>query len=113
LSQVRAGTVIPIAVSSRARLAEFPDLPTFQELGYPDLTAVSWFALSGPAGLPKDITERLNSAVAQMLQQPEVRKRLDRDAIETRAMSSEEFTAFVASEIAKWAPVAKRVMPGN
>jgi tripartite-type tricarboxylate transporter receptor subunit TctC len=47
------------------------------------------------------------------LQQPEVRKRLDRDAIETQAMSSEEFTSFVASEIAKWAPVAKRVMPGN
>jgi tripartite-type tricarboxylate transporter receptor subunit TctC len=74
---------------------------------------VSWFALSGPAGLPKDITDRLNAAVAQMLQQPEVRKRLDRDAIETQAMSSEEFTSFVASEIAKWAPVAKRVMPGN
>jgi tripartite-type tricarboxylate transporter receptor subunit TctC len=113
LSQIRAGAVVPIAVSSRARLAEFPDLPTFQELGYPDLTAVSWFALSGPAGLPKDITERLNAAVAQMLQEPEVRRRLDRDAIETRAMSSEEFTAFVAGEIAKWAPVAKRVMPGN
>lgn len=113
LAQIRAGKVLPIAVSSRARLAEFPDLPTFQELGYEELTAVSWFALSGPAGLPKDITDRLNAAVAQMLQQPEMRKRLDREAIETQAMSSEEFTSFVASEIAKWAPVAKRVMPGN
>src|SRR5262249_29714784 len=55
LAQIRAGKIVPIAVSSRARLAEFPDLPTFQELGYPDLTAVSWFALSGPAGLPQDI----------------------------------------------------------
>ena len=113
LTQIRAGKVIPIAVTSNARLAEFPDLPTFKDLGYGDLTAVSWFALSGPAGLPNDITARLNSAVARMLELPEVRQRLDRDAVETRVMSSDEFTKFVASEIDKWAPVAKRVMQGN
>jgi tripartite-type tricarboxylate transporter receptor subunit TctC len=111
LSQIRAGKVIPVAVTSSARLAEFPDLPTFNELGYPEFTAVSWFALSGPAGLPRDITLRLNAAVAAMLQLPDVRKRLDRDAVETQTMSSDEFTRFVADEIAKWAPVAKRVMP--
>jgi tripartite-type tricarboxylate transporter receptor subunit TctC len=113
LGQIRAGTVIPIAVTSRTRLAEFPDLPTFKELGYDGLTAVSWFALSGPAGLPKDVTERLNAAVAGMLGEPEVKKRLERDAIETRTMSPEEFTRFVAGEIDKWAPVARRVMGGN
>src|SRR5262245_62891944 len=100
LTQLRAGKVIPIAVSSRARLAEFPGLPTFKELGYDDLTAVSWFALSGPAGLPQDVTQRLN-AVAAMLELPDVKKRLERDAIETRAMSPEEFTRFVAGEIDK------------
>jgi len=67
LGQIRSGKVVPIVVSSRARLAEFPDLPTFKDLGYDDLTAVSWFALSGPAGLPKDITQRLNATVATML----------------------------------------------
>jgi tripartite-type tricarboxylate transporter receptor subunit TctC len=113
LAQIRAGKVIPIAVSARARLAEFPDLPTFQELGYEQLTAVSWFGLSGPAGLPGDVTQRLNSAVAEMLQLPDVRKRLAHDAIETRAMSPQEFTAFVASEIAKWTPVAQRVMKAH
>ena len=113
LTQVRSGQVIPIAVSSRARLAEFPDLPTFKELGYDELTAVSWFALSGPAGLPKDVTERLNAAVAAMLDEPGVKQRLARDAIETRAMSPEEFTRFVAGEIDRWGPVAKRVMGGN
>ena len=113
LSQIRAGKVIPIAVTSSSRLAEFPDLPTFKEQGYEELTAVSWFALSGPAGLPRDITLRLNGAVAARLQLPDVRKRLDRDAVETRVMSPDEFTRFVADEIAKWAPVAKRVMPAN
>jgi tripartite-type tricarboxylate transporter receptor subunit TctC len=113
LGQIRSGKVVPIVVSSRARLAEFPDLPTFKDLGYDDLTAVSWFALSGPAGLPKDITQRLNATVATMLERPEVRKRLERDSIETQTMSSEEFTQFVAGEIAKWTPVAKRVMQAN
>jgi tripartite-type tricarboxylate transporter receptor subunit TctC len=113
LSQIRAGKVVPIAVTSSARLAEFPDLMTFKEQGYPELTAVSWFALSGPAGLPSDVTERLNQAVAQMLELPAVRKRLDHDAVETRIMSPQEFTAFVAAEIDKWTPIAKRVMPGK
>ena len=113
LGQIRSGKVVPIVVSSNARLAEFPDLPTFKDLGYDDLTAVSWFALSGPAGLPKDITQRLNATVASMLERPDVRKRLDRDSIETRVMSPEEFTQFVAGEIAKWTPVAKRVMQAN
>jgi len=63
--------------------------------------------------LPNDITARLNSAVARMLELPEVRRRLERDAVETRAMTSEEFTQFVAGEIAKWTPVAKRVMQAN
>jgi tripartite-type tricarboxylate transporter receptor subunit TctC len=111
LGQVRAGKVIPIAVTSRARLREFPDLPTFAEQGYPELTAVSWFALSGPAGLPEDVVGRLNRAVADMLAQPDVRSRMERDAIETRVMSPAEFTQFVAGEIARWGPVAKRVIP--
>ena len=65
------------------------------------------------AGLPNDVTQRLNGAVAKMLELPDVRKRLDRDAVETRVMTSDEFTTFVASEIDRWTPVARRVMPGN
>jgi tripartite-type tricarboxylate transporter receptor subunit TctC len=110
LSQIRAGKLMPIAVTASARLKEFPELPTFAELGYGELTAVSWFALSGPAGLPSDITLRLNAAVAELLELPAVKARLARDAVETRAMSPQQFTDFVAREIDKWAPVAKRVM---
>jgi tripartite-type tricarboxylate transporter receptor subunit TctC len=113
LSQIRAGKVIPIAVTASRRLAEFPELPTFRDLGYGEFTAVSWFALSGPAGLPREITLKLNSSVAAMLERPDIRARLDRDAIETRPMTPEEFTQFVAAEIDKWGPVAKRVMPGK
>lgn len=109
LGQIRAGTVIPIAVTSAKRLPEFPDLPTFAELGYDNLSAVSWFALSGPAGLPEEITKKLNAAVIKVLDLPAVREKLDRDAIETRAMTPDEFSRFIQSEINKWGPIAKRV----
>jgi len=107
LAQIRARSVIPLAITSQTRLNEFPEVPTFKELGYEDLTAVSWFGLSGPAGLPEPIILRLNAAVARMLVVAQVRQRLDRDAVETRNMTAQEFTQFVAGEIAKWAPLAK------
>ena len=113
LGQIRAGKLVPIALSAQARLKEFPDLPTFREEGYEELTAVSWFALSGPAGLSGDITLKLNRMVAVMLEHPEVRRRFERDAVETQTMSSVEFTAFVQREIEKWTPVAKQVMKAN
>jgi tripartite-type tricarboxylate transporter receptor subunit TctC len=111
LGQIRANKVIPIAVSSGARLTEAPDVPTFKELGYDDLTTTSWFGFSGPARLPAGMPQRLNTAVLKILEQPDVRARLQRDSIETRAMSSEEFTSFVAGEIRKWGPLAKELMP--
>jgi tripartite-type tricarboxylate transporter receptor subunit TctC len=109
IGQIRGKQVIPIAVSSNARLAEFPDLPTFKELGYPDLVTTTWYALSGPAGLPGEITQKLNSAVAKILADPEVRRRYARDAIEVRPMTPDEVTKYMAGEIEKWGPIAKRI----
>jgi tripartite-type tricarboxylate transporter receptor subunit TctC len=113
IGQIRAGQVIPLAVSSSARLVEFPDLPTFDELGYPDLVTLTWYALSGPAGLPGDLVAKLNAAVATILQLPAVRQRMARDSIETKPMTPEEITAYMAREIDKWGPVAKRVAGQN
>ncbi|HVY58571.1 MAG TPA: tripartite tricarboxylate transporter substrate binding protein [Xanthobacteraceae bacterium] len=110
LGQIRAGKVIPIAVSSKTRVKEFPDVPTLKELGYEDLVALTWFGLSGPAGLPKDITRKLNEATIKIVGLPDVRERFERDAIEADPMTSEEFTQFVASEIGKWAPIARQVL---
>ncbi len=109
LGQIRGGKVIPLAVSSSRRLSEFPDLPTLKEEGHEDLTAVSWFALSAPAGLSSAITLRLNQEVAAMLAKPDIRARLERDAVETRVMSPEEFTAFMQDEIRKWVPLVKQL----
>jgi tripartite-type tricarboxylate transporter receptor subunit TctC len=106
-AQIRGGKVVPLAVSSENRLAEFPDIPTLKELGYPDLVAITWFSLSGPANMPKEIVERLNREVVKLMAKPEVQKRLAHEAIETKAMTPEEFTKFVEAEIQRWGPVAK------
>jgi tripartite-type tricarboxylate transporter receptor subunit TctC len=105
--QIRAGNVVPLAVSSATRLKEFPDLPTFKELGYPDMVATTWFSLSGPKGMPADIVKKLNASVDKAKDSPDVQKRLALEAMETEKMSPENFTKFVAAELAKWGPVAK------
>jgi tripartite-type tricarboxylate transporter receptor subunit TctC len=105
--QIRAGNVVPLAVSSANRLKEFPDLPTFKELGYPDLVATTWFSLSGPKGMPADVVAKINAAVEKAKDSPEVQKRLALEAMETEKMSPAEFTKFTGEELAKWGAVAK------
>lgn len=111
VEQIRAGNVLPLGVSSEKRLAGFPDVPTFKELGYPDLVAATWFSLSGPAKLPSDITHRLNAAVVDIMREADVQKQMALEGIEIRLMTPEEFTAFVQSETARWAPIAKAIGP--
>ncbi len=106
-AQLRAGTIHAVAISTAHRLETYPDIPTFAELGYPDLTASTWFALSGPAGLPADIVGRINAAVIEALRKPDVRALLDRDAIEAEPLSPAEFTAFFKAEAARWTPFAR------
>jgi tripartite-type tricarboxylate transporter receptor subunit TctC len=109
-TQIKAGKVIPLAVSSEKRIPDFPDVPTFKELGYPDLVATTWFSFSGPANLPKNITDTLNREIMKALEAPQVKAKLDQEAIETIKMSPEEFTRFVAAESQKWGAVAKTVI---
>ena len=112
IGQVRAGTVLPVAISSKGRVAEFPNVPTLHELGY-SIIGDSWWGLSGPAGIPPEITRKLNQAVIETLDRPEVRQRLVANAIIPDPMTPEQFGAFVAAEIAKWGPIAKRLGMGQ
>ena len=106
-TQIRAGRARGLAVSSLARVPDYGDVPTFSELGYPELVATVWFALSGPAGMPADIASRLNSEVRRVLQLPELRERLRPEGIEPGTLDSKAFTEFVAAEVRRWAPVVR------
>jgi len=102
---LRAGTLSGVAVTSPERMPDFPDMPTFKELGHPELVGTTWFSFSGPAKFPADIAEKLNREVAAIVQKPDVQARLRRDGFITQPMTVAQFTAFVAAEGAEWKPL--------
>ena len=104
---MRAGRVRALAISSGARLRDFPEVPTFHEAGYPALVAAVWFSLSAPAATPAEIVTKLNAEVRRILHLAEVRERLRPDGIETNNLDAREFTTFVATEIRRWGPLAR------
>lgn len=106
-AQIRANKVRALGISSNARLPDYPDVPTFKEIGFPDLIAVTWFSLSGPAGVPTDIVNRLNTEVRRALQAQDVREKLRPEGIEPGTLTPKEFTDFVAAEFKRWAPVVR------
>jgi tripartite-type tricarboxylate transporter receptor subunit TctC len=108
--QIRAGALVPLVVSASARLPQMPEVPTFRELGYPELVATTWFALSGPAGMPPDIVARINHEVVKAMDRPQMRTLIAQDAVEVKAMSPAEVTQYFQSEIDKWQPIIARVM---
>src|SRR6185369_7039472 len=75
-AQIKAGTLRPIVVTSKARSALLPDLPTISETAIPDYDLSGWIALFAPAGTPKPIVDRLNAEVTKALLLPDVRTRL-------------------------------------
>jgi tripartite-type tricarboxylate transporter receptor subunit TctC len=108
--QIRAGALLPLVVTASARLPQMPEVPTFRELGYPELVATTWFALSGPAGMPPDIVARINHEVVKAMDRPQMRTLIAQDAVEVKAMSPAEVTQYFQGEIDKWQPMIARVM---
>jgi tripartite-type tricarboxylate transporter receptor subunit TctC len=106
-TQIKAGKARALAVSSAKRIPEFPDVPTFAEMGFPELTASIWFSLSGPAGMQPEVVNTLNAEVRRTLQLPDVRERLHLEGIEPGDLDPQQFTAFVAAELKRWAPVVR------
>ena len=102
---IRANALNGVAVTSAERMPDFPELPTFKELNYPELVGTTWFSLSGPAKLPPDIVNRLNHEVSAIVAAADVQARFRRDGFIAQPMSPAEFTSFVASENARWKPL--------
>jgi tripartite-type tricarboxylate transporter receptor subunit TctC len=96
-----------LAVTAAERVQGWPDLPTFTELGHPELVASTWFGLSGPPGLPEPIVTRLNAEVLAALAHPDVAPRLVESAATPRRMSAPEYRDFIAAEVARWAAVVR------
>ena len=106
-TQIRAARLRGLAVSSAERVGDYSQVPTFSELGFPQLVATVWFSISGPAGMPADIVTRLNSEIRRALQSPDIRERLRAEGIHAGTLDPRAFQGFVAAEIDRWTPVVR------
>jgi len=106
-TQIKAGRARALALSSAARLPDYPDIPTFAEQGYPNIIGTVWFSLSGPAGMPREIVDRLNAEVRRALELSDVRTRMRTEGISPNRLDAKEFTAFVTDELHRWGPTVR------
>ena len=95
------------AVTAPRRLPEYPNVPTFAELGYPNLTGTTWFAVSGPPGMPPAIVEKLNAEIRRGLQMPAVKKQMANESMVAGDYDAAGFTRYVAAESERWGPAAR------
>ena len=104
---VKSGKLRALAVSSAARIAALPDVPTFAEAGFPGVEDYTWIAVFLPAGTPPAIVQRLNEACNQALQGADMRERLAALAFDPVGGTPQQFAAYVKVEIAKWGKVVR------
>jgi tripartite-type tricarboxylate transporter receptor subunit TctC len=99
---VRAGTVKALAVTSPQRTPSLPEVPTFAELGYPEIDVSQWYGLFAPPGTPPDIINRLQNELSKGLASPDVVSRLDILGNQPVGSSAVEFRKILEDEHARW-----------
>jgi tripartite-type tricarboxylate transporter receptor subunit TctC len=108
MSQVRAGRLRPLAVSTQKRTSILPDVPTVAEAtGLKDYEVDSWYAMFAPAKAPDEVIGRMNKAIAAAVALPEVKAKLLEQGAEGLSSTPEHLGAIVSREIAQWRAVVK------
>ena len=104
---IKAGRLRAFAVTGAQRSPSLPDMPTMAEAGLPGYAAAAWYGIAGPAALPPNTVNTLNSAAVAVLGTSDVKARLFSSGVEVRTGTPEEFARLIDSEIVKWAKVVK------
>ena len=107
MPHVRSGKVRAIAISAPKRSPELPELPTFAEAGLPGYDTNAWYSMHAPAGTPSEVVRRLNAELVAILKDADILARFKQLTTDPVGNSPEEFTAFVRSELDKYAKVIK------
>ncbi|OZI49084.1 Bug family tripartite tricarboxylate transporter substrate binding protein [Bordetella genomosp. 5] len=105
--QVRSGNVRALAVSTSHRAKALPDVPTAEEQGFKGYNANTNGGFLAPAGTPKEIVAKLNTAINAALKQPDVRAKLEAAGIEVQGGTPDDYKALIASDLQKWGKVVK------
>lgn len=107
LTQVRAGRIRALAVTTAKRSREFPDVPTLTEQGFKGFTISGWYGLVAPAGTPASIIKRLNADIVKVLSTGDAPQQLRTRGYDPVPTSSEEFGKFMRAEIVRWTKAVK------
>jgi tripartite-type tricarboxylate transporter receptor subunit TctC len=106
---IEAGKVRPLGVSTKTRVAAFPDIPTIAEAGVPGFAVAGWFMLAAPARTPPPVIEKLHGELKSILAAPEMKDQLIKlNLIPMETPSVEEMQSFVKSEIVRWAKIVQQ-----
>ena len=106
---VKDGKVRALAVASRARIPQLPDLPTVSEAGLPGFEADSWNGLFAPRGTPPEVVNRLHAEVARIAALPDFKEKLQAQGAVVVGNSPAEFRSFIRQEVEQWAKVFQTV----
>jgi tripartite-type tricarboxylate transporter receptor subunit TctC len=109
LSSARGGKVRTLAITSRQRDSQLPDVPTVAESGIPDFEVVSWQGLCTNAGAPQPVLRRLRAALATALAQPDTQKRITDQGFQLYVMPADKAAAFMKTERVRWAKLVKQL----
>ena len=107
LPQVKGGKLKALAVTGPKRDPQLPDVPTVKELGLGGMESVGFQGLVGPAGMPKDVVDRLSTELAKVLAQPDIQAKFATAGAEVHSLGPTEFSAFVKADNEKWAKLIR------
>lgn len=104
---IASGKLRPIAITAKARLAQYPQVPTFGETGYPAVEVQNWQGVIVPRGTPTAIIAKLNDAVNKALREPDMREKITSQGNEAVGGTPQEFAQLIAAESEKWGKVVR------
>jgi tripartite-type tricarboxylate transporter receptor subunit TctC len=108
LPNITAGKLRPLGAASPQRHRLLPDVPSFAELGYPGMDIALWYGVAAPGGTPAPVVRRLNAALVNILDMPDIRKSLTEQGADVQGGSPEDFGAFMRKESDRWSAVVKQ-----
>ncbi len=107
ISQIKAGKLRALAVTSAKRSTSMPDIPTVAELGYKDFDVSTWYGLFMPAGTPKEIVTTMNAEVNKLLATADMKNAIHAQGAEEQTMTPDQFSALLKTDYVKWKAIVQ------